>query len=153
MDTDFNPKTFECGFELELNEFKLLLKKFTSKTYTWIGQGLYTNTEFVAKVQSTILADISASIVRVVDGGRLAKRIMAKFMMPATQTQLNNMYMPTKWNLAERYSDSIKTLFMCLFYVSILPTGLLYATVAFTIAYLSDKYCILRTWEKPPALF
>merc|ERR1711871_775833 len=150
MTEEFNEFDANGDGELQQAEFQLLLTKYTSKTYTWIGQGLYTNTEFVAKVQSTILADISASIVRVVDGGRLAKRVLARIATPATQTQVNNLYMPTKWNLAERYSDSIKTLFMCLFYVSILPTGLLYATVAFAIAYLSDKYCILRTWEKPP---
>lgn len=113
-------------------------------------QYLYLNTEFVAKVQSTIQADITLSLARVVDGPRIAKRILARFAKPATQSQLNKFYEPTKWNLAERYSDSIKTLFTCLFYVSVLPTGLGYATIAFAIAYCSDKYCIMRTWKRPP---
>jgi len=127
-----------------------ILLLFTCDKSSINGQFLYLNTEFVAKVQSTIQADITLSLARVMDGPRLAKRALARFAKPATQTQLNKMYEPTKWNLAERYSDSIKTLFTCLFYVSVLPTGLGYATAAFALAYASDKYCILRTWQRPP---
>lgn len=127
-----------------------ILLLFTCDRSKVNDQYLYLNTEFVAKVQSTIQADITLSLARVVDGPRIAKRILARFAKPATQSQLNKFYEPTKWNLAERYSDSIKTLFTCLFYVSVLPTGLGYATIAFAIAYCSDKYCIMRTWKRPP---
>jgi len=112
---------------------------------------LYLNTEFVAKVQSTIFADITLSIGKIVDAPLLFNRlVLAKFMVPPTQTQYNKLYDPRKWNLAERYSDNIKTLFTCLLYISIFPTGLAFAGFSFGLAFFCDKFCILRTWERPP---
>jgi len=112
---------------------------------------LYLNTEFVSKVQSTIFADITLSLGKIVDAPLVAKRVfLSRLVVPATQTQYNNMFAPRPWNLAERYSDCIKTIFTCLLYISVLPTGLGYAAFAFGLAYFSDKYCILRTWERPP---
>ena len=112
---------------------------------------LYINTEFVAKVQSTIFADITLSIGKIFDGGLIARRfVLPKVMPPATQSGYNNCFRPREWNLAERYSDNIKTLFTCLLYVSIFPTGLIFAATSFGVAYFADKFCILRTWERPP---
>jgi len=111
------------------------------------------DSEFVAKIWSTLFADVTASLTRLVDAPRLFKRqVLAKLATPPTQKHLNDLFAPTKWDLAERYSDVIKTLFLCLFYISIMPTGLFWAAFAFAIAYWSDKYCLLRTWERPPEL-
>ena len=104
-------------------------------------------------MNSTLFADVTASLTRLVDAPRLVKRqVVSRLAAPPTQKHFNDLFGPTKWDLAERYSDVIKTLFLCLFYISIMPTGLFWAALAFFIAYWSDKYCLLRTWERPPEL-
>ena len=45
----------------------------------------------------------------------------------------------TEWNLAERYTDMTKTLFVSLFYASVLPAGLFVSCVAFVVNYWVDK--------------
>jgi len=129
-----------------------ILLLFTCEKSSITGNYLYLNTEFVAKIQTTLQADITLSLGRLADGPLLLKRVFLSRLGKNCQEDLNKCFVTTKWDLAERYSDSIKTLFLCLFYVSILPTGLGYATFAFALAYLTDKKCILRTWDKPPEL-
>ena len=150
-------KSVERPLTFSDQQFSMMTKLTAARVFNTSLLMLFTNdpstfldSEFVAKIQSTLLADVTASLVRLVDAPRFLKqKVLAKKEAP-TQKALNDLFKPTVWYLAERYSDVIKTLFLCLFYISILPTGLFMAGLAFTIAYLSDKICILRTWERPP---
>jgi len=54
------------------------------------------------------------------------------------------------WNLAERYTDMIKTVFVGLFYSVLVPSSLFITAAAMLTTYFVDKYCLLRMWERPP---
>ena len=68
----------------------------------------------------------------------------------ADQQALNRLFGGTYWRLAERYTDVSKTLFVCLFYASIVPSGYAIVAVCFLITYFTDKYLLLRRWKEPP---
>ena len=56
------------------------------------------------------------------------------------------------WNLAERYTDIMKTCFVGLFFSAILPSALFITALAMLTAYLSDKFSLLNFWKRPPML-
>ncbi len=65
---------------------------------------------------------------------------------------MNNYFKGSTWSLGERYTDLLKTLFVALFYSSVLPTGLLITTLSCLVNYWVDKYCLLRVWARVPLL-
>ncbi|CAN0338404.1 unnamed protein product, partial [Ectocarpus sp. 13 AM-2016] len=67
-----------------------------------------------------------------------------------TQAEMNVFFQGAPWNLAERYTDMIKTVFVGLFYSAIVPTGLIVTAVAMMMLYWVDKYSLLRLWRRPP---
>ena len=69
-----------------------------------------------------------------------------------TQEELNHLYSPTSWNLAERYTDIIKTLFVGIFYSPIIPTALMITSLAMVTTYICDKYSLIHLWRRPPML-
>ena len=75
------------------------------------------------------------------------------FLAPRAKSQekMNSAFCGTPWNLAERYTDMTKTLFVSLFYMALLPAGLFITATSFIITYWVDKYCLLRRWKTPPA--
>jgi len=69
-----------------------------------------------------------------------------------TQYELNELYRPTDWTLAERYTDVIKAIFMSLFYAVVYPAGLFIAAFTMLTTYLTDKYSLFFQWRKPPSM-
>jgi hypothetical protein len=65
---------------------------------------------------------------------------------------MNAYFQGAAWNLSERYTDMIKTLFTGLFYAAIFPQGLFITAFAMLIMYFVDKYSLLRLWRRPPML-
>ncbi len=68
-----------------------------------------------------------------------------------TQSEMNSFMKGADWNLAERYTDMVKTVFVGLFYSTIVPTGLLVSVIAMVVTYYVDMYSLLRLWTRPPA--
>eukprot|EP00752_Nemacystus_decipiens_P002303 g2179.t1 len=68
-----------------------------------------------------------------------------------TQAEMNVFFQGALWNLAERYTDMIKTVVVGLFYSAIVPTGLFITAGAMIMLYWVDKYSLLRLWKRPPA--
>jgi len=99
-----------------------------------------------------LIADAgTAPVLRLLDiGGKLNMYVFSKSSL--TQEKMNSFFTGTKWNLAERYTDMTKTLFVSLFFSALLPTALFVSSAAFFVGYWVDKYCLLRQWETPPAL-
>ncbi|CAN0055539.1 unnamed protein product, partial [Hapterophycus canaliculatus] len=83
---------------------------------------------------------------------QVADVIGRKFFAPKqkTQAEMNVFFQGAPWNLAERYTDMIKTVFVGLFYSAIVPTGLIVTAVAMIMLYWVDKYSLLRQWKRPP---
>ena len=68
----------------------------------------------------------------------------------ATQRAMNRLWVGADWNIAERYTDIAKTLFVGLFYAAACPAGLLVTAVALLNHFLVDRYCLLRLWRRKP---
>jgi RsiW-degrading membrane proteinase PrsW (M82 family) len=66
------------------------------------------------------------------------------------QDELNESFHATEWTLAERYTDTIKMVFMSMFYAVILPSGLFIAAFTVLSTYLCDKYSMFNLWRRPP---
>ena len=68
----------------------------------------------------------------------------------ATQRAMNRLWVGADWNIAERYTDIAKTLFVGLFYAAACPAGLLVTAAALLNHFLVDRYCLLRLWRRKP---
>ena len=55
-----------------------------------------------------------------------------------------------KSDLAERYTDASKVLFVALFYSAILPQSLFLGAAALLVHYVVGKFCLLRMWRPSP---
>lgn len=109
---------------------------------------------YIKSVQSILQADaITGPILRLLDiGGRFNRLVvawLAKNKRRAFALQAGADYL-----LAERYTDLVKTLLLCLVFSALFPLGYAYAGLACFMNYWVDKYCFLRLYkQKPPAGF
>lgn len=74
--------------------------------------------------------------------GNIRKHILAP--RAADQEEMNSYFRGSKFELAERYSDATKVLFVSLFYSTIIPESFLLGAIALCAHYWSGKYCLLR---------
>jgi hypothetical protein len=76
------------------------------------------------------------------------------FLAPRATTQdaMNLNFLGTEYELAERYTDMTKILFLCLWYCSIFPVSFFLCAFSLGIKYYVDKFCLMRTWKKAPQL-
>jgi hypothetical protein len=56
------------------------------------------------------------------------------------------------FELAERYTNMTKILFLALWYCAIYPGALFLCSFALFINYFSDRFSLMRTWKRPPQL-
>lgn len=108
--------------------------------------------EALGQIQSILIADaISTPFMRFLNPYGLYKRHIAS-KNAVTQQQLDLLWAPQSWSLAERYTDTLKTVFVGMMYAVPLPSGLFITSFAMMSAYLVDKYSLFRMWERPSAL-
>ena len=65
---------------------------------------------------------------------------------------MDNCFAGTPYNLAERYTDMTKILFLCLFYSSIFPMSFFLCAFSLLLKYLVDRFNLVRSWKRAPAL-
>ena len=63
------------------------------------------------------------------------------------QEDLNRLFRGSKLELAERYTDASKVLFVALAYSQMLPEAFFLAAIALTVHYWSGKFCYYRVWR------
>jgi len=68
------------------------------------------------------------------------------------QDEMNSYFQGAKFELAERFTDASKVLFVALFYSSILPASLFLGAIALVMHYAQAKFCLLRMWRPAPDL-
>lgn len=56
----------------------------------------------------------------------------------------------TPYNLAEKYTDMSKIVFLSYYYAALSPLVLFMGSVALFIRYYADKFCLLRIWSSAP---
>jgi hypothetical protein len=82
--------------------------------------------------------------------GHIQRHIRA----PRASTQdAMNLYMQGQvFELAERYTNMTKILFLALWYCAIYPGALYLCSFALLIIYFVDRYSLMRTWKRPTQL-
>ena len=70
----------------------------------------------------------------------------------ATQDAMNLKFVGAPWELAERYTDATKILFLCVWYCAIFPGSFFLCSFALFVKYFVDRFSLMRTWMRPPQL-
>ncbi|CAM9375034.1 unnamed protein product, partial [Chrysoparadoxa australica] len=106
--------------------------------------------ETITEVVFILLAD--AFVTPLMRLANLWDRFMHAFVAPKakTQAEMNFYFQGAYWELAERYTDAVKTVFVGLFYASIVPTGVIITSFALIMSYWVDKISLFRLWRRPP---
>jgi len=110
-----------------------------------------TSEHFIQKIQGILITDcVVTPILNVSNLVDWAKRKLL-IQSAKTQTELDLLFQGADWNLAERYTSLIKTCFVGMFYLAILPSALFVTSAAILATFLADKYCLFNTWRRPPS--
>jgi len=80
--------------------------------------------------------------------GNVRKHILAP--RARDQNEMNSYFVGSKFELAERYTDATKILFVALLYSTILPESLFLGAIALAVHFLQGKFCLLRIWRSAP---
>lgn len=125
---------------------------FNTAIVTWLATP-YEHTldpRFIESIQMVLVFDMFLTpILRVFD---IAERAKQFILAPRARTQaaMDRYFNGTNFWISERYTDLLKTAFVSLLYITLVPSGLLFACGAFFTSYWVDKYCLLRRWKTPP---
>lgn len=88
-------------------------------------------------------------IIKLVDiMGIIRKHILAP--RAKDQEEMNSYFAGAKFELAERYTDATKVIFVSLMYSTVLPVSLLLGALALLVHYIVGKFCLLRMWRATP---
>lgn len=101
------------------------------------------------RILGVLIADcFTAPLIRTLNiGGKFKGWIISQFAY--TQEQQNSYWLGKDWRLGERWADTTKTLFLSLFFCTLLPGSLFLTAVSFAVSYWTDKYSLLRVWRTP----
>ena len=69
-----------------------------------------------------------------------------------SQDAMNLLMLGEEVELAERYTNMTKIVFLGLWYCSIYPIGLFLCSFALFVNYFTDRYSLMRTWKRLPNL-
>jgi len=88
-------------------------------------------------------------ILRVLDfGGSLSKHYFGP--RAKTPDQMYLCFKGSPYNLAERYTDLTKVVFLSYFFSALYPTTLFFGSLAIFLRQYSDRFLLLRTWRAAP---
>lgn len=82
--------------------------------------------------------------------GHIQRHILAP--RAATQDGMNLNMRGLDFELAERYTNMTKSLFLALWYFSIFPWALFMCSFALLVNFFVDRFSLMRTWKPAPAL-
>jgi len=88
-----------------------------------------------------------APVLQILDiGGNIQRHILAP--RAKTQVEMNMFMRGTPVNLAERFAQMIKFLFMTLWYCSVYPGVFFLGSLALIITYFVDRFSLMRSWSR-----
>lgn len=90
-------------------------------------------------------------LIRIFDPYDLFLRRLVSPLQP-TQRAMNRFWIGAEWNIAERYTDVAKTVFVGMFYAAALPTAPIVTAAAMLTTFCADRFCLLRKWRRVPEL-
>jgi len=106
----------------------------------------------VSGVYAIFIADIGlTNLILFLDPvGHLQKHFLAP--RAKTQDAMNLAMKGTEYELAERYTNMTKLLFLCFWYSAIFPASFFLCAFAFFMIYFVDRFALMRIWARTPKL-
>jgi len=83
-------------------------------------------------------------------GGFVQRHILGR--KARSQTKMNKLFQGTSYELAERYTNMTKIMFLSFFYLAIYPGSLWMCALALFINYFTDAFSLMKTWAPAPKL-
>ncbi|KAH8066671.1 hypothetical protein JL720_12663 [Aureococcus anophagefferens] len=151
--TDAVEKHKDFGDQQDAMFLKLIVARWTNTAIAvFVSYGPRTRLSEAAlnQIMLILLSDaFLAPLLRVYDPYDLFMRYVVSRGQP-TQRACNRFWIGADWNIAERYTDVAKTLFVGLFYAAAAPNGLLVTAAALATTFAADRFCLLRRWARKP---
>ena len=133
-------------------------------TFRWVNTAIiitiitpFTNTltpnpGLISQIAAQFFAEIvTTNVIQLTDvWGHIQRHILAP--RAKTQDAMNRLFKGYDVELAERYTNMTKIMFLAFWYSSIFPGGLLFAAVAFTVNYYTDRFSLMRSWQRAPSV-
>ena len=143
----------EYGDDQDSMFLKLLLARWANTViaaFIAYGRRSRLSATALSGVMSILLMDaFLLPVLRVFDVYDLFMRYVVGPRQPSQQ-DMNALWSGADWNIAERYTDIMKTLGVGLFYAAAVPYGLLVTAAALLTSFFVDHYCLLRLWAWKP---
>jgi hypothetical protein len=135
---------------------KLLMARITLSsfvlTFIVIDFELALTNQAMSSITGVMLAEaVTTPIIHFADFSTLGKQI-ALGPFAKTQAKMNMLWEGSVWTLAERYTDLVKAMFTGMFFMSIVPVGLMFSCLAMFVCYWVDKFLLLRKWKQVPKI-
>jgi hypothetical protein len=106
----------------------------------------------ISQIYTLFFADIfTTNVIQLLDPlGHLKRHLLAP--RAHTQDAMNLQFQGTQFELAERYTNMTKILFLAFWYCAIYPGALFMCAFALFINYFVDRISLMRTWKRQPHL-
>ncbi|CAJ1970212.1 unnamed protein product [Cylindrotheca closterium] len=116
----------------------------TPFTYTLLPGGL------ISQIAAIFFAEIvTTNVIQLTDvWGHFQRHVLAP--REKTQDAMNRRFQGLQVELAERYTNMTKIMFLAFWYSSIFPGGMLLAAVALLVNYYTDRFSLMRSWQRAP---
>lgn len=94
---------------------------------------------------------VTANVFQLLDPVGNFKR---HFLAPraSSQERMNLLMGGTEYTVAERYTNTTKTLFLTFYYCAIYPSAFFICAFTLIVNFYVDKFSLMRTWKPAPAL-
>lgn len=106
----------------------------------------------IQQIYALFFAEIvTTNVIQLADPvGHLKRHFLAP--RAATQDSMNLAFSGSEVELAERYTNMTKILFLALWYCAIYPGAFFMCAFALLINYYVDRFSLMRTWKRIPHL-
>lgn len=111
-----------------------------------------TDGKLINQIFSLFYAEIITS--NALQLGDVMGHINRHYFAPRAKTQdaQNILMQGSPVDLAERYTNCTKILFLALWYCAIYPGALFMCSFALLVNYFADRFSLMRSWKRPPHL-
>ena len=94
---------------------------------------------------------VTTNVIQLLDPVSNFKR---HFLAPraSSQERMNLLMGGTEYTVAERYTNTTKTLFLTFYYCAIFPSAFFMCAFTLIVNFYVDKFSLMRTWKPAPAL-
>jgi hypothetical protein len=153
--TDIEAHSSEGGKQRSLY-FKIALFRWVNTAVIFTIITPFTSTlsdgGLIDQIYALFYADIvTTNAIQLLDPiGHFKRHILAP--RASTQDAMNLNMQGQAFDLAERYTNMTKNLFLALWYCAIYPGALYMCSFALLITYSVDRYSLMRTWKRPTQL-